>query len=254
MNVILEDILSFRNFLSKKFIFGNGIEIGALHTPIKIYNQADVRYVDRFGLDKLQLHYPGLSEEKLIEPDIIDNGELLSKFEKGSLDFIVANHMLEHCENPLGSMRVHLQRLKKGGVCFYPISDKRVSFDCDREKTEFDHLVHDDEVGPESSRTHHYEEWVEKVCKICFLERGIEKFKWHEGLRNLLIDRHLESLTSEQLRVILDDMNYSIHFHVWDSDSFLEFIINARAHLENVFSIICCIHNQSEIIAILKKI
>ena len=94
MNVILEDILSFRNFLSKKFIFGNGIEIGALHTPIKIYNQADVRYVDRFGLDKLQLHYPGLSEEKLIEPDIIDNGELLSKFEKGSLDFIVANHML----------------------------------------------------------------------------------------------------------------------------------------------------------------
>ena len=56
---------------------------------------------------------------------------MLSKFEKESLYFIEVNHMLEHCENPLGTINAHLQRLKVGGVCFHSIPDKRFSFDCD---------------------------------------------------------------------------------------------------------------------------
>ena len=156
-NIIPEDVLSFRNLLSKRFIFGEGIEIGALHTPLQTFNEASVRYVDRMGANELKLYYPELHETSLVDPDIIDNGEMLSKFEKESLDFIVANHMLEHCENPLGTLRTHLQRLKVGGVCFYSIPDKRFSFDCDREKTQFEHLVRDDEMGAENSRIKHYE-------------------------------------------------------------------------------------------------
>ena len=56
-NIILEDILSFRNFLSKRFIFGQGIEIGALHTPLQAFNEASVRYVDRMGANELKLYY-----------------------------------------------------------------------------------------------------------------------------------------------------------------------------------------------------
>ena len=42
----------------------------------------------------------------------------------------------------------------------------------------------------------------------------------------------IESLNSGQLRDILDEMNYSIHFHVWDHNS-LDFIVK----LENIWII-----------------
>ena len=179
---------------------------------------------------------------------------MLSKFEKESLYFIEVNHMLEHCENPLGTINAHLQRLKVGGVCFHSIPDKRFSFDCDREKTEFDHLVHGSEVDPESSRTHHYVEWVKKVCKISVLDDEIKNFKWHGGLTDSLIDQNVDSLTPDQLRVMLDDMNYIIHFHVWDYDSFSKLLIRARTYLDNIYRIKKLVLNQTEIIVVLQKI
>jgi hypothetical protein len=45
-----------------------------------------------------------------------------------------------------------VQRLKKAGACLYSIPDKRESFVCDSEKTEFEHFVYDDMTGIESSQ------------------------------------------------------------------------------------------------------
>jgi SAM-dependent methyltransferase len=246
MNTDSENISYFRNFISKRFIAGEGIEKGALHSPLTLFNDAKVRYVDRLGTEELKMHYPELQEARLVEPDIIDNGEMLFEIKNDTLDFVVANHMLEHCENPLGAVRSHIDKLKTGGVCFYSVPDKRYSFDRSRKKTDFNHLIHDDKFGPESSRKQHYEEWVEKVCKITFVDNGVEKFKWHEGLKDLLRNHKIESLNSGQLRDILDEMNYSIHFHVWDHNSFLDFIVKAN-------SIECFVHNQSELIILLRK-
>jgi len=134
MNSDSEDISYFRNFISKRFIAGEGIEIGALHSPLALFNDAKVRYIDRLGTEELKMHYPELQEARLVEPDIIDNGEMLFKINNDTLDFIVANHMLEHCENPLGAVRSHIDKLKIGGVCFYSVPDKRYSFDIQREK------------------------------------------------------------------------------------------------------------------------
>jgi predicted SAM-dependent methyltransferase len=48
--------------------------------------------------------YPELKSRKFIEPDIIDDGEKLSRIEDASQDFIIANHFLEHCEDPIGTV------------------------------------------------------------------------------------------------------------------------------------------------------
>ena len=69
-----------------------------------------------------------------------------------SQDFIIANHFLEHTENPIGTIETHLGKLKPGGVLFYAVPDKRYTFDFRRPVTPIEHMVADYEQGPERSR------------------------------------------------------------------------------------------------------
>ena len=103
-------MLQRRRALSDKYLTGQGIEIGALHYPLEVGEQVSVRYVDRLSSEELRPLYTELREFPLVPIDIIDDGEKLSRIEDESLDFIIANHMLEHCENPLGTIRNHLRQ------------------------------------------------------------------------------------------------------------------------------------------------
>ncbi len=189
-----------RRELAEKYLIGEGIEIGALHEPIAVAATTRVRYVDRLPVAQLREHYPELAAAPLVDVDIIDDGELLSTIPDGSLDFVIANHMLEHCENPLGAVRNHFRKVRTGGVLYYAVPDKRFSFDQGRPITSPEHFVDDDRLGPAQSRDAHFEEWAKQVMKIA------EPQQVHD--------------TVAQLKAI----NYSIHFHVWDFDSFLDFV------------------------------
>ena len=68
---------------------------------------------------------------ELVKVDIVDDGEKLSSFPDGQLDFIIANHMIEHTANPLGTIRNHLRKIREGGVLYYAVPDKRYTFDVD---------------------------------------------------------------------------------------------------------------------------
>lgn len=102
LKILIKKDLFVRNLLSKIYLHGNGIEIGALHNPLWKTDDVKVRYVDIMSVDDLRLQYPELSNYNLVPVDIIDNGEKLEKVNDESLDFIICNHMLEHCENPIG--------------------------------------------------------------------------------------------------------------------------------------------------------
>lgn len=43
-----------RLYLSKKYLRGNGLEIGAMDHPLKVFNGAHVLYVDRKTVDELR--------------------------------------------------------------------------------------------------------------------------------------------------------------------------------------------------------
>ena len=217
-----------RKALSLAYIQGSGIEIGALHNPLWVPEHAEVRYVDRMRVDDLRLHYPELKNLALVSVDIVDDGEVLSTIEDGSLDFIICNHMLEHSENPLGTLRNHLRKLKPEGVIYCAIPDKRFTFDRSRELTSFEHLVEDDRNGPDRSRTQHYLEWASFVSG-------------QEGDAATLLAGSLE------------EMGYSIHYHVWDSSSFMRFLSLARDYLDQSFEIEHLERNGEELIAILSR-
>jgi hypothetical protein len=92
----------------KRYLHGEGIEIGALHNPLEVPRSARVGYVDHLPVEELREHYPGLADEPLVEVDVVvdvvDDGERFSTIGDATQDFVIANHFLEQCEDPLGAL------------------------------------------------------------------------------------------------------------------------------------------------------
>lgn len=222
---ILEQSQKIRSDVAKKYLHGEGIEIGALHNPLNV-SDVKVKYVDRICNEDLKTFYSDIKTE-MVNVDIIDDGETLSTIKSNSLDFIICNHMLEHCINPIGTIENHLQKLKTNGILFYCIPDKRYTFDVERPLTEISHLF-DDYYG-NCDNFNHYVDWVKYYLK--FSEDKV-------------------NLYAEELK----SMEHNIHFHVWDFYSFSIFLNRVRNCFNEAFEILHYQLNENEIISVLKKL
>ncbi len=217
-----------RRRVARRHLRGRGLEIGALHSPIPVGRGVAVRYVDRLPTEALRREYPEWSNVDMVEVDVVDDGERLETIPDGSQDFLIASHMLEHCENPLGTMRIHLAKLRPGGVLFYVVPDRRGSFDAERPLTSFEHLVRDDREGPEGSRWEHYLEF--------------------SRLANKSPEDQVETIARRML-----EARANIHFHVWEDSSFREFLERAADHLQTPLRVEHFELNHAEIIAVLRR-
>jgi SAM-dependent methyltransferase len=94
----------------------------------------------------------------LVAPDVVDDGARLASFAEASLDFVVANHVLEHVEDPIDALEHQLRVLRPGGVLYLTLPDARHSFDAARPRTTVEHLLRDHREGAQMSRRGHYEE------------------------------------------------------------------------------------------------
>jgi hypothetical protein len=220
--------LDARRTLAEHFLFGEGLEIGPLHQPLAVPPHVTVRYVDRMKSEQLREEYPELAEWNLTPVDVIDDGEALATIEAESQDFIVANHFLEHCENPIGTIETHLGKLKPGGILFYAVPDKRFTFDFRRAVTPLDHMVADYEHGPERSRAEHYDEWA-----------------------RLVLDDPEEVATRKARE--LEEAGYSIHMHVWTQAEFLKLMLDCRQRSDDAFDIEAAARQGIEFMVVLRK-
>lgn len=217
-----------RELIAETYLRGEGIEIGALHNPLKVPASANIKYVDRLAIAQLREQYPELNDKKLVEVDILDDGERLSTIPDSSQDFVIANHFVEHCQDPIGAVLAMLRVLKPGGILYLAIPDKRCCFDADRPVTPVDHLIRDHLEGPEWSRRQHFEEWVRLVNKVSNENEVQEK---------------IDQLTRT---------NYSIHFHAWTPFEMMEFFVALRKMTS--FEIDLCLHHDGvEVIFILRN-
>ena len=208
-----DDITAERKRVAARYLSGSGIEIGALDAPTPLPQDATARYVDYRTVAELSHQYPELDATTFVPVSVVDDGEQLTKFGDASIDFLIANHMLEHCENPLGTLRAHLRKVKPGGWLYYAVPDMRCCFDKVRPLTPFAHLVADEQDGGVASRRGHYLEWA------------------------MLVNGFGATPEADENARINLEMGYSIHFHVWDANSWVEFLCAARTHLDNIFEI-----------------
>jgi len=226
--VLPDRVVSARLRIAKRYLAGDGIEIGALHNPLPLPKAARVRYVDRLPVPELRAHYPELEQEPLVEVDIIDDGERLETIGDSTQDFVVANHFLEHTQDPIGTLLNAYRVLRPGGVLYLAVPDKRHTFDVDRPLTPVDHLVRDHEEGSEVSRREHFEEWARLVDRVPAAE---------------------VSQRAEQLM----EQDYSIHFHVWTQRELLELLLALRERFELDFDVELMERIEYEVVFVLRK-
>ena len=77
-----------RRQIASQYLSGQGIEVGALHSPLDIPDDVKVSYVDRMPVDELRKQYPELAGYDLVKVDIIDDGENLLSIADSSVDFV----------------------------------------------------------------------------------------------------------------------------------------------------------------------
>jgi SAM-dependent methyltransferase len=219
---------SARKELAARFLRGSGLEVGALQRRLEVPVHCSVTYVDRLPLPNLLEHYPELRGQPLQAPDLIDDGETLSKVTSDTQDFVIANHFLEHCENPIQTILNFLRVLRNGGILYLAVPDKRFTFDIGRPVTPYSVLAETFRDGRRRNRADLYVEWVTYVTHTPVWEVEV-------AARKLLEDQ------------------YSIHFNVWALPDLLELIARCKADFGLPFTLEWLVCSENEVIVILKK-
>jgi SAM-dependent methyltransferase len=214
--------------LSLTFLSGEGIEIGALSSPFPVKAGVVVRNVDRMDVDSLRKQYPELADKDLAKVDIVDDGETLGLVGNESQQFVVASHFVEHAKNPIGFYLACSRVLRKGGVLLLVVPDKRHTFDVDRPLTSIEHVIGDHTLGHEAQKRTHCEEIV--CCQQ----------KLSGDAAEIAIERMLQS-------------DYSYHWHVWTSNTFLECMAAVIARYSMPLEIVLFMKGKGEFFVVLMK-
>lgn len=184
------------------FLFGHGLEIGAMHYPLKIPKASRVEYLDAERAETLQNRFPELHGETILTPHYVGDIGKQSVIEitHRQFDFIVLSHVLEHVANPIQAVKNVWEGLRENGCLVIAVPDKRFTFDRTRPLTTFNHLLADYFRGVTEADDDHYVELLEHVQPEVFLTK----------------ETLLQSLVRARQR--------REHVHVWDSTTFKSFL------------------------------
>ncbi|MBY0526477.1 MAG: class I SAM-dependent methyltransferase [Gemmataceae bacterium] len=223
-----------RDSLSRQFIRGHGIEIGALNCPLFVPRGVQVTYIDRWDTttlrEQLRDHHD-YSRRPLVPVDRVDDGETLATLPTESQDFVIANHFIEHVPDPIRTIRRHLDVLRPEGILFLAVPDRRWTFDRKRQVTSLEHLHRDYEEGPEWSFLDHVREWAE------------------------LVENRTGSDLEARIAALAAQGRPNIHYHVWTLHQLMELLPHLRKRLALGIDIEAVVHNQfmGEAIAVLRR-
>jgi len=220
-----------RDFLAQQYLWGKGMEIGALTTPCKVPEGTEVTYVDSKPTEELGKYYSRETHgQTVVNVDLVTDAQTLAGIESGSQDFVIANQVLEHLENPLLAIENMLRVVKRSGIVFLSLPEKRHTFDAGRPTTPYEHILEDYRQGPEKNCEAHYREWVE------------------------LVENVPPGEFAARLHFLMHVLHYPIHFHVWSQFEMWEMFDRARAMLPFSYEIECFKANDSEALFVLRRL
>ncbi len=277
-----------RPYLANKHLKGSGIEIGALHKPVKVKESVKVRYVDYKSQQDNIKRYPELAGEVIVKTDIVDNGFFLKKIMDYSLDFIVANHFLEHSPDPIGTIETLRQKLRTGGVLYLGVPILEKNYDKGRELTSLKHLVEDnimfEEKKPDTKKIiekakEHLSEFLlisdanirkENKMKIEIktkqdaekeADKIMKKFREEIVTIEKLIFKKLDGTKTPNSYQLLMDAHiskinfiYDIHYHTFSLESYKKLLKFLEVYTSKLKLLDIEESGGGEIIAVVKKI
>ncbi len=221
-------LIEARRLLAARYLKGEGLEIGAMHCPVVVPPDVKVIYADYKSKEESIRRHPELDPTQMVDVDLIMNGETLDQIPDGSLGFVIANHMLEHCEDFVRVLKNFYRVLKPEGILFIALPDKRYTFDYRRSLTPYEHIVEEHRSGPLPNRYKHYVDYHTLVSEL-----ALGKLDSETSVRDL---PHLD-----------------IHFHVWDQAGMVRLMNDLRSEFDLSYEIECYMKNGIEGIFILRK-
>lgn len=178
---------------------GLGLEVGALASPYPAPIDCQILYGDICSHAELLATYPNEPRDAMVIPTVHTMFETLTEFSPGSLDFILASHVIEHTRDPIGAIVNALGKLRPGGTLVLVIPDKRRTFDRERPVTALEHLIADFRDPSHDRDAENHREFY----RLAFPQ---PESTFEESWRN-----------SWQKRL-------PIHYHTWIYESFMEMI------------------------------
>jgi SAM-dependent methyltransferase len=147
----------------------------------------------------------------LVQVSLVGDACDLTVLDNDSVDFVIANHVMEHLQDPIRGLHEMARVTKPGGLLYYAIPDPRATFDRRRPVTAVNHMIDEFREGTEATRRDHVQEFVELA----------------EGDPTLV---SAPEAIAARVQFLLDT-DYSIHYHVFRPDTFLELLSAARAEV-----------------------
>lgn len=178
-----------------------GIEVGgSAHNP--------------FGLDTINIDYTVDDTEHVKEQtkmcgmvlpvDIIASGDELP-MKNNSVDFVISSHVLEHFPNPIKALIEWDRVVKSNGFIFMIVPHKNRTFDSQRKRTTYGHLLSDyrNNNTKVSGLNGHCHVWVtEDIVELC-----TKMIKWH-GMNWVVEDiEDMDSKVGNGFTVVLRKVN-----------------------------------------------
>lgn len=229
--------------LYTRHLRGDGIEIGALHGALEIpAEHARVRYVDYRTTEDLRATYKELSG--IVDVDVIAPAEDLSPFAGASLDFIVANHVVEHLADPLATLAHWRSKLRVGGILYMAFPNWRDCPDKVRPLTSPEHIVADFRACVAAPVPEHVLAFVWAWNPAYFADPpAMERLLQHLWRNDLLdLDAAAEAMIGVNRpavdRLLGGGAQKEIHHHTFTYDSMKELLSQARTHLDLGFQLI----------------
>lgn len=135
---------STRSQLALHYLKGyrHGMEIGALHFPLQLPTGIEALYIDKNTPEKLRELCSEVAAS-IVRTDVVADGFTLSCIADASQEFLVANHVLEHSTDALGTLMNWLRVLRPGGTLFVTVPRGSRCFDKGRAITNAEHFLDD---------------------------------------------------------------------------------------------------------------
>lgn len=192
--------------LVPRYLREPGVEIGAFVHPVPGIKPI---YVDRFrefGGQRCLADYHG------------DACSL--PFHDDSLNYVVCSHVLEHVANPVAALREWYRVVRPGGIVYFVVPDRRVTWDRRRPLTPVAHFLEDHARGTRDSDPTHLEEFIENLIW--------EEFWPH--LDPVALAAAREDFAARHRHAVAHGLDINIHFHTFEPSNVRGLIETLATH------------------------
>jgi predicted SAM-dependent methyltransferase len=220
-------------------LHGHGVEFGPGCHPVKLGPcVSSIRYCDVFDRAGYAALFPEVGAAANHFPDPIhfqlqfDREPFADRIGRESLDFVVANHVLEHLINPIRFLEQCFQVLKLGGLLYLGLPDKRRIFDRYRRRTPLSDLIVRYETGETEVSAERVAEYLNQV------EWPAEQIRPDNPEHRALIEWHARR---------------SIHVNVWMLDDIIELLQHLGRHRDMPWALYDGMVGGGEFLLLLRK-